>query len=83
MFYLAYACLCLPKLAHACASLPRCGGVGWGTAVELRKPRKNGLLSPTLSSLGGGEGEATGATLDLLNSMAVVGWGGVFGYVES
>src|SRR5262245_54845501 len=41
------------------------------TAVELRRSRENGLLSPALSSKGG-EGEATGESLGkLLNSTAV------------
>jgi hypothetical protein len=30
------------------------------TTTELRETRANGLLSPTLSSLGGGEGEGAG-----------------------
>src|SRR5258706_4204720 len=40
-------------------------------AIELRKTGANGLLSPTLSSLGAGEGEAAVTLDESLNSMAM------------
>src|SRR5438105_3344515 len=44
---------------------------GWGTAVELRTPRENGLLSPTLSSRGGEGGDAAPGSCHWNNSVTV------------